>query len=68
MRVHQLACVFDAGVFSNGNQAFARGHDAGNRRIQAFFKTQVAIGYQTHHFAVFHHRQAGHLVFALGVD
>ena len=63
--VHQFARFFDACAFGHGNQAFARGHDGGNRQVEAGFETQVAVGYDADHFAVFHDRQAGHFAFAL---
>ena len=56
--VHQFARFLDARAFGYGNQAFARGHDGGNRQVEAGFETQVAVGYDADHFAVFHDRQA----------
>ena len=65
MFVHQFACLVDACAFGDGNQAFARGHDGGNGQVETVFKTQVAVGNDTDHFAVFYDGQTGHFAFAL---
>ena len=65
MFVHQFARFVDACAFGDGNQAFARGHDGGNGQVEAVFKTQVAVGNDADHFAVFNDGQAGHFAFAL---
>ena len=63
--MHDFSGFIDAGTFGNGNQTLTRCHDGGNRKIETVFKTQVAVGYDTDHFAVFNDRQAGHFAFAL---
>ena len=53
VRMHDFAGFIDAGTFRNGNQTVAGGHDGRNRQIDTVFKTQVAVGHNTDHFAVF---------------
>ena len=65
VRMHDFAGFIDAGTFRNGNQTLAGGHDGRNRQIDTVFKTQVAVGHDTDHFAVFNNRQTGHFAFAL---
>ena len=63
--VHQFARIINAGANGHGNQFFTRRHNRANGQIQARFKTQIAVGNNADYLAVFHHRQARHLAFAL---
>ena len=60
--VHQVAGLFQAGVFLDGDEAFMRSHDVLDRLIQIAFEAQVAVGDDPDQFFALHHRQAGDLV------
>ena len=64
MIVHHIARFINARAHRHSDQALARRHNGRHRLVEAFFKTQIAVGYQAHHFAVFHHRQARHFALA----
>ena len=64
MFVHQVARLFQTGVFLDGNQPLKRGHDVLDRLIQIALETQIAVGDNPDQLLALHHRQTGNLVLA----
>ncbi len=62
MLVHQVARIFQTGIFLDGNQTLARSHDIFNRLIQVVFKTQIAIGDDADQLPALHHGKSGNPV------
>ena len=60
--VHQIARIFQTGIFLDRDQTLSRRHDILHRLIQIVLETQIPVGNDTDYLLTLNHRQTGNFV------